>query len=307
MSGYGVEPDEMKKASLVDQKIEALLAGQPVAPTDAVATELAAFRDALGGAFPLPVISEAIEDAHLVRMMEAVTTSSAASTLVLQSARPTTVQRLRVRLSSKVAAATFAFTTAFGGAAYAGVLPQPVQDAVAKAASILGIDLPSSNADDLDAKRPNEVADPTPDADRDRVPVGADDEANDDDARTDGNEDRKDDTQDQADDRQSGEDDGSEDGDEAESDEADDDRDESEDRDEDEREDNHDSAEDARDEAEDVNDDDQDESEDHENDDSLDDSVDDAGDEVEGASDEADDLDADDRSELEESSDHDED
>ncbi len=141
MSGFGVEPEDMRRATVLDKKLDALLAGRDPAPGDEMAAELALMLDEVRAAFPAVVVSEQVEDAHIARIVEAAE-SVAPVTAPMAPARSSFLDRMRAGLSRRVAAASLAFTAAFGGAAYAGALPDPVQRAVSNAAGAVGVELP---------------------------------------------------------------------------------------------------------------------------------------------------------------------
>lgn len=147
MSPFDVEPEDMKRASVIDEKIDALLAGRAPAPGDELASDLSRMIEQVDSAFPLPVISEQVEDAHLARIMAASAEMPAPQMTPAAPVRETPLMRLRAGLSRRVAAATLMLATAFGGAAYVGVLPAPVQQAVSKVAAFIGLDLPDRNDD----------------------------------------------------------------------------------------------------------------------------------------------------------------
>lgn len=148
MTGLDVERD-MRRANLTDQKIESLLGGAAPEPGDHLAGDLASMRQSLSEAFPLPVIPEHVEDSHLARMMAAAVPAPAFAAEDVRADRTAPLNSLKASFSRRVAALTLAFSTAFGGAAYAGVLPGPVQGAVAKAASVVGLHLPGDEEEAL--------------------------------------------------------------------------------------------------------------------------------------------------------------
>ena len=172
MSGFGVEPEDMRRATVLDKKLDALLTGGDPVPGDELAAELSLMLQELESAFPAAVVSEQVEDVHIARMIEAARESVAPATAPMAPAnapmapaRSSLLDRMRAGVSQRVAAASLAFTAAFGGAAYAGVLPAPVQRAVANAAGAVGLELPKPGDDD---KKGRSVAgDPQDEDDRD--------------------------------------------------------------------------------------------------------------------------------------------
>lgn len=279
MTDFDVELD-MARANVVDEKMDSVLRGVAPGAGDPLAQELASLRQSLSDAFPLPVIEEHVRDAHLARMLAAVVPTQAFAAAPVANDRTGALGSLKASITRRIAAVTVAFSAAFGGAAYAGVLPDPVQNAVSKAASVVGLDLPEGESDVLaennqgevsgyEGSGPNsgpagdggddEVLSPseTPDAD------AAEDERDDArDARQD-ELDEAEDRQDDAADQREDEADDARDAREAEADQAEDD------------------IEDRRDDAEDRQDDEADEREDGADD--SDDALDDAGDEAEDA------------------------
>lgn len=157
MTNFDVELD-MTRATVIDEKIEGLLRGIAPDAADPLSNELASMRQGLSHAFPLPVIPELVEDEHLARMMAAVVPAVTGANSEVMADRTSPLTALKASFARRVAAATLALSTAFGGAAYAGVLPEPVQDAVSKAAAVIGIDLPRSQ--DADPSLPSADDDP---------------------------------------------------------------------------------------------------------------------------------------------------
>ena len=262
---------------MIDKKIESLLSATADL-SDPLVAELAVMRQGLAEAFPLPVIPEDVEDSHLARMMAAVVPAASLVTPEVAADRTSPIAVLQASFARRVAAVTLAFSTAFGGAAYAGVLPDPVQRAVAKAASVVGLDLPGDEADTVaeseagedrrGAKSGNPGDEPGPvgsdDDDRSGAP-NEDGSENGDDDRRDAREDaedrreedadRRDDEQGDAEDRQDDARDAQEDATDEDEDDADDRRDETEDREDDEMDEREDDEDDALEEAEDATDD----------------------------------------------------
>lgn len=161
MSGFDVEPEDMTRASVVDEKLNALLTGRDPAEGDELASELSWMIEQVDNAFPLPVVSKQVEDTHLARMMEVSGELPVPVTAPIAPVHASLFDRLRAGLSRKVAAATLTLTAAFGSAAYAGVLPAPVQEAVSNAAALVGLELPNPVDDgaDQDARELEEVGD----------------------------------------------------------------------------------------------------------------------------------------------------
>ena len=294
MSDFGVEQD-MTRASMMDQKIETLLSGT-ADMSDPLVAKLAVMQQSISEAFPLPVIAEDVEDSHLARMMAALV--PAAPVVVSQVPADRTsplLATLKASFARRVAAVTLALSTAFGGAAYAGVLPDPVQRAVSKAAAVVGLDLPGVEDDTLAEDRPEQDG---RDSERGPLGEGSDDEADDrsgasngdesEEPRTGERDDARDDAEDEAEDRRDDSADQDDQQDEAE-DRRDDERDEQEDA-ADEREDE---ADESRDEAEDREDDETDEREDEEDD--TEDAFEDAEDEADDSRDHLEDIEGENR------------
>ena len=203
MSGFDVEPD-MTRASVVDEKLSALLTGRDPVDGDELASELSWMIEQVNSAFPLPVMPEQIEDTHLGRMMEVRGELPVPVPARIAPVHASLSDRLRAGLSHKVAAAALAFTAAFGGAAYAGVLPAPVQEAVSNAAALVGLELPNAfeHDDDQDVRElqgvgddyqpPDDAVDSGPDGPRSNSgpgPVDTGIESDDDDPDQEGNDD----------------------------------------------------------------------------------------------------------------------
>jgi hypothetical protein len=129
---------------LSDRDADAVLAGRAPADGEDGLQELAAFfRDARIVLAEPP--ARAVADAHLAAIAEAARTSGPP---VAEPSKRTLRDR-RVRPARLAAAsAGFAILAGFGGAAYAGVLPDPVQGKVAHIANNIGISLPG-NANDV--------------------------------------------------------------------------------------------------------------------------------------------------------------
>lgn len=301
MNPPDVEPIEMTRATVVDREIQALLDGRPAVLDNALRTEMSSLRDHLGGSLS-PVIADEVRDAHLTLMMEAFVPASP----TVEMASPATLgNRAKAALSRRVAAATLAFSAAFGGAAYAGVLPAPIQDAASDAASVIGINIPSSDRDDGGSEVSTEGSTAEPkdslpvpsdsdDKKEDQLPAGhskPDDPQGVDDRRG-ASDDRREDDREDADDRDGDRRDDAEDREDDASDSAEDDADDDRDDAEDDRDDERDDAEDRQDDAEDREDDAEDDREDAEDreDDALDDAQDATDDELDDAEDREDDA-----------------
>ena len=257
MSDFGVERD-MNRAAVMDQKIESLLSATADA-ADPLVAELALMRQSLTEAFPVPTIPDHVKDSHVSRMMEAVVPVAAFAGSNVAADRTTPLETLKASFSRRVVAVTLALSTAFGGAAYAGVLPDPVQRAVAKAASVVGLNLPGGEEDvpvkdesgrsrgvDDDGRGIAPGLDGSEDDAADEVEDRRDDER---DARQDAEDDARDDAEDRRDDeadRREDEADDARDAREDAEDEAEDRRDEAEDRRKDAAEEREDAAEDER-------------------------------------------------------------
>ncbi len=166
MRAHDVDSDEMGRFSNMDEMdIERLLSGE--APSgDADLAEVAAFCKELGEAYP-GVSTDASEATHVAAMMDTVRRlaenggpaerpASDVQEPVRQAAGLPTgrIDMLKDVWANKwarlAAAAVAAAVLAFGGTAYAGVLPAPVQDAVSNAAEQVGIELPLSDVTDAD-------------------------------------------------------------------------------------------------------------------------------------------------------------
>ncbi len=162
MSDRDVDSDEMRRYSdIPDSDIERLLAGR--APEgDADLGELARFFGELREAYPQPS-TESLEASHVAAMIEtarllaengepvARPASNAHGSEDQASGLPKwrsniMVQRFIASKWAKLAAVSAALVMALGGVAFAGVLPPPVQNAVAGAARTVGITLPHTDA-----------------------------------------------------------------------------------------------------------------------------------------------------------------
>lgn len=204
MSVFDVEPEDMTSASVLDEKLNALLAGQRPAPGDELGSELSFMLEQVRQAFPPVVVPEQVEDVHFARMMNAaaglsadvtapmaVAQGPAAITAPSAPVRAGFLDKIRAGLSHRMAAAMLALTTAFGGAAYAGILPPPIQSAVANAAAAIGLKLPHPgdeasavvDEDERDDNHSGEVTDTRPDDDHRRGDTAGHAGANDGDER----------------------------------------------------------------------------------------------------------------------------
>jgi len=170
MSGSGVDSDEMRRFSNIhDMASDQLLAGQ--VPMGYPELEVvASFLQDLVRAYPeTPTCG--CEEAHVARMIEtaqllaengdpAVRPASKANGPAEQVSglpklrRLSMLRELFAPKKGKVALAALALLMATSGTAFAaarGALPAPIQDAAARAASVVGIDVPSSNEADVDS------------------------------------------------------------------------------------------------------------------------------------------------------------
>jgi hypothetical protein len=134
---------------LSDREADAVLAGKAPAGSDELQELAAFFRDAR--VFLTEPPATPIAAAHLAAIAGA-TRASDSRVSEPQAAVRSSQRRPRNLLARParvaVAAAALALLAAFGGAAYAGVLPDPVQGKVADIASNVGLSLPG-NANDV--------------------------------------------------------------------------------------------------------------------------------------------------------------
>ncbi|MGH2758611.1 MAG: hypothetical protein ACRDKJ_03500 [Actinomycetota bacterium] len=138
MTVPGDYPGEMDRLrTLDDNDIDALLAGRASAD-DPDLDRLAKLIDGVKLATVQP-IDAAVEQRHVAAIVDAAHAASDAS--------PARVRR--VPLWTKIAAATVAAVAATGSLAAADQLPQPAQDAVASVAERVGMNLPSSEDEDV--------------------------------------------------------------------------------------------------------------------------------------------------------------
>jgi hypothetical protein len=120
---------------LTSERLEQVLAGD--APEDEEAAHLAAaVRRLRAGLLEAP--SEALAARHLAAMRTAA--RAAAPSLARRRSPMPILTKRRAAVLALAAAMTLT-----GGLAWAGALPTPAQDAIADAASHLGLDLPSSD------------------------------------------------------------------------------------------------------------------------------------------------------------------
>ncbi len=167
MSGYGADEDEMGYfPRLGDRELDSVLAGNAPAGRDDLRELAAFFRDTR------TLFAEAPEAATAAKHLAEIV--SAARLVADDGERPIADRPARQRsrnpfssLGTRVAAAAagLALLAAFGGAAYAGVLPGPVQGTVADLAGTVGISLPGNenDVDQGDVGNADEGAQSTPD------------------------------------------------------------------------------------------------------------------------------------------------
>jgi hypothetical protein len=151
LSDIGAHEDDMRFFSrLSDRDTDAILAGNAPAGDDEL-QELAAFFHDVRVSLAEPP-STAIATTHLAAIAEAARASALPGSEAQTTPEPRQ-RRLRnpLTLPARLAAAAagLALLAAFGGAAYAGRLPDPVQDKVADLARNVGLSLPG-NANDVD-------------------------------------------------------------------------------------------------------------------------------------------------------------
>lgn len=142
MNGWSAHEDDMQfVARLNEREIDAILAGKAPADDPDLQAVTAFFRDVKTCLVAAP--APAVEVAHLARMSAAA--GQARQRLHEQpSAAPRRNPFSPVAARATFAAAAVAAIAALGGAAYAGVLPDPVQARVSKIARNVGISLPRS-------------------------------------------------------------------------------------------------------------------------------------------------------------------
>lgn len=163
---------------LSDQELDRLLAGK-VASGNGDLEELAAFIRDVRGRFGEPPSAETAAR-HLAAIVEAAHfTGEGEETTARQEREGSAADRersgqprsrrklmlrnpfspLRAKLAVAVTAVGLLLLSAFGGVAYAGALPDPVQGAVADVAGTIGISLPGSGENDLDEGNVDDVDD----------------------------------------------------------------------------------------------------------------------------------------------------
>jgi hypothetical protein len=142
-----------------DRDIDRLLAGN--APQgDPDLAQLAQVLGAMGDAYPEPS-TEALAASHLAAMMETAHLLAENGELATRPAsqadgpasrasglpklRRLTLKDIWAKKGARVATITLAAVLALGGTAFAGVLPQPVQNIVSTAAGTVGISLPAGS------------------------------------------------------------------------------------------------------------------------------------------------------------------
>lgn len=150
MSPSGVSSHEMKQRfdHMNDPEIESLLAGRPLAHEPGL-DGVAAFFESVGRTYP-ESSTGVCEASHVGAILEAANDVAAQG---VPAAHPVTIfgraaayRRLLTRPGSLAAALGLAAALAFGGTAYAGILPAPLQALVAHAAHQVGIELPDPGA-----------------------------------------------------------------------------------------------------------------------------------------------------------------
>jgi len=151
--GYEGVEREFVSRRLTDQDVEALLAGDIGQERPDLAALDEALTDWRGSVLQPVAIDPAIAARHIAAAA-AMAGSAAAGDIAPEAAGPA---RSRVRtivkgalsgLTAKILLGTAVALAATGGAAAAGILPAPVQDAVSRGAGAIGIDLPTSHHED---------------------------------------------------------------------------------------------------------------------------------------------------------------
>jgi hypothetical protein len=142
-----------------DRDIDRLLAGN--APQgDPDLAQLAEVLQAMGDAYPEPS-TEALASSHVAAMMETAhllaengepagrpasnADGPASRASGLPKLRRLTLKDIWAKKGAKVATIAIAAVLSLGGTAFAGVLPQPVQNIVSSAAGTVGISLPTGS------------------------------------------------------------------------------------------------------------------------------------------------------------------
>ncbi|MDP9069515.1 MAG: hypothetical protein M3N53_14405 [Actinomycetota bacterium] len=144
MTSFDVERD-MTHTTLDD--LDLVLSGGAVLGGDAALQELAHIVQQVQDAYPAVAIPPAFEDAHVAMIMHAVSETAAAAAVDAPPEPRASIrarsERMLAPWTRKIAAATLSLSTAFGGMAYAGVLPDPIQQLTADVAERVGVDLPA--------------------------------------------------------------------------------------------------------------------------------------------------------------------
>lgn len=153
-----VSPDEMKKlTNITESELDAMRSGQ-VAYSDPRLGAIAEFVNDIGDAFPEPSTT-GCEEAHVAAMLHAAHLMadkgepvarpvSKANGPVIQASglpkprRENLLHRVFATKGAAVVGCVTALILAFSGVAMAGALPRPVQNAVADAVRVVGVDLP---------------------------------------------------------------------------------------------------------------------------------------------------------------------
>lgn len=155
MSPDDVSPSEMKQFDdISDADFEALRAGA-IPGDDERLGEIARFAQDLNRAFPVSS-TEALEGTHVSAMLATSRLMAANGEVVEAQPRrqPMFTTFMHSRMA-KISAAVAAAMLAFAGVAAAGVLPSPLQNAVADAVAPAGINLPGGT--EVKATEPAEV------------------------------------------------------------------------------------------------------------------------------------------------------
>lgn len=152
MSPDDVSPSEMKQfENISDADFEALRAGS-IPGDDERLGEIARFADDLNRAFPASS-TDAFEGAHVSamlatsRVMAANGESAQESQSGFKPRRQAVFNTFIHSRMAKISAAVAAAMLAFAGVAAAGVLPAPLQNAVANVVAPSGIDLPGGTVE----------------------------------------------------------------------------------------------------------------------------------------------------------------
>ena len=144
MTGFGGYRDMRRFSNTDYARIERLFDGLVSADDDADLGQVAQFLRDLDRAYPEEQTG-ALEASHLPAMIEAARLSAGHSQSDISPAagfRRPAFKNVSAH-GRAIAAFALAALLAFGGAAYAGVLPAPLQHAVATAVQAVGIDLPN--------------------------------------------------------------------------------------------------------------------------------------------------------------------